>query len=94
MPHPTKGFRFTGQGINKGIMGDEVRLDAGATLQAIAPVACHIRLIRHGKIVAEVANGTNLTHIPNEPGAYRVECHIPFLGKKRGWIFSNPIYLR
>lgn len=94
MPHPTKGFRFTGQSLNKGIMGDDVKLDAGATLQAIAPTACHMRHIRHGKVVAEASNSTNLTHIPTAPGAYRVECYIPYWGKKRGWIFSNPIYLR
>jgi hypothetical protein len=94
MPHPTKGFRFTGQGSNKGVMGDDVKLDAGATLQVKAPAACHIRLIRHGQVVAEAKNDRTLTHIPVDPGAYRVECYLPYLDKKRGWIFSNPIYLR
>jgi hypothetical protein len=67
MAHPTKGFRFSGQGTNK---------------------------IRHGQVVAEIEGETNLTHIPIEPGAYRAECYIPYQGKERGWIFSNPIYLR
>lgn len=93
MAHPTRGFRFSGQGIDKGIMGDEIKLGAGATLQALAPVRADIRLIRHGQIVAEVQNEQNLTHMPIEPGAYRVECRIPFEGQTRGWIFSNPIYL-
>ena len=93
MAHPTNGFRFSGQGINKGTMGDEIKLDAGATLQILAPVKANIRLIRHGEIVAEVQNEQNLTHTPIEPGAYRAECRIPFEGKLRGWIFSNPIYL-
>lgn len=94
MAHPTKGFRFTGQGTNKGIMGDEVRLDVGATLQAWAPRPCHMRLINHGQVVAQAANATNLTHIPVEGGAYRVECHLLYQGQARGWIYSNPIYLR
>lgn len=94
MPHSTKGFRFTGQGVTKGIMGDEIKLGAGATLQIKAPVRTQIRLLRNGTEVAQVANETNLTHIPIEPGAYRVECTIPYLGRERGWIYSNPIYLR
>lgn len=94
MARPTKGFRFTGQGVNKGIMGDEIKLDAGATLQIKAPAKANIRLICEGQVVAEIENDTNLTHIPVDAGAYRVECHRMYEEKMRGWIFSNPIYLR
>jgi hypothetical protein len=93
LPHSTAGFRFSGQGRSKGIMGDEIKLGIGATLQVITPAKCHIRLIHNGTLVAEVENDINLTHIPNASGAYRVECSIAFLGKQRGWIYSNPIYL-
>lgn len=93
MAHATKGFRFTGQGVNKGGMGDKVQLDAGATLQIALPTKANIRLIRHGKVVAQAQNSTHLTHIPVEEGAYRVECTIHYEGKERGWIYSNPIYL-
>lgn len=93
MAHPTQGFRFTGQSMSKGIMGDEIKMDAGATLQIKAPVKAHLRLICHGQVVAQVENETNLTHIPIDPGAYRAECLIPYLGQQRGWIYSNPIYL-
>ena len=93
MAHPTKGFRFTGQGVNKGIMGQEIQIDAGATLQVTTPKRANIRIIRHGDVVAQIENETNLTHIPIEPGAYRVECTIPYQNKQRGWIYSNPIYL-
>jgi hypothetical protein len=93
MAHSTAGFRFTGQGINKGQMGDRIQLDVGATLQVRSPIRANIRLIRNGESVAAVEQETNLTHIPVEPGAYRVECKIPYLGRERGWIFSNPIYL-
>jgi hypothetical protein len=93
MAHPTKGFRFSGQGVNKGIVGDRIQLDAGATLQVLCPTRANIRLIRHGEVVAQVANETNLTHIPVDEGAYRVECRIPYEGRERGWIYSNPVYL-
>lgn len=93
MPHSTKGFRFSGQGQSRGIMGDQVKMASGATLQVKTPSKCHIRLIRNGEIVAKCHDDTNLTHIPTDPGAYRVECKINYLGKERGWIYSNPIYL-
>ncbi len=94
MPHPTRGFRFTVQGERRGDMGDEMVLGGGATLQISAPARCHIRLIRHGIVVAESVGATNLAHVPAEPGAYRVECLIDYEGRERGWIYSNPIYLR
>ncbi|MCB8951441.1 MAG: CehA/McbA family metallohydrolase [Ardenticatenales bacterium] len=93
MPASTKGFRFSGQGVNKGIMGDMITMDVGATLQALAPNRCQMRLIHRGEVVAET-NDTTLTHIPVDEGAYRVEARVPYLGRERGWIFSNPIYLR
>lgn len=93
MPHPTTGFRFTGQGATKGIMGDRIELGVGATLQALAPVRTQIRLIHRGEVIAEVEGTQNLTYTPMETGAYRVECSILYEGEPRGWIYSNPIYL-
>jgi hypothetical protein len=86
-------FRFTGQGKNKGIMGDLIKFEAGATLQVLAPAQCRIVMIRNGEIVAGVENQLNLTHLPIEPGAYRAECYIDYLGQERTWILSNPIYI-
>ncbi|UCG23536.1 MAG: PHP domain-containing protein [Chloroflexota bacterium] len=94
MAGSTKGFRFSGQSRSKGIMGDEVQLDTGATLQVVAPAKCRIRLLQNGKMVQECENDVSLTHLPSEPGAFRVECSTVYLGKERGWIYSNPIYLR
>jgi predicted metal-dependent phosphoesterase TrpH len=93
MPHPTKGFRFSGKGRGPGIMGDRIKLDGGATLQAHAPLKGTMRLIRHGEVVAVETNNTTLTYMPTEPGAYRIECDIEYHGRSRGWIYSNPIYL-
>ena len=90
---PTRGFRFTGHGVDKGLLGDRIQLDAGATLQVRTPKRCRIKLIRNGESVAEAENETNMTFIPVDPGAYRVECFMEFRGRERGWIYSNPIYL-
>lgn len=89
----SKGFRFSGQSRTKGVMGDEINLNTGATLQVRTPVRCDITLIHNGRPVASAENDTNLTFIPIDPGAYRVECRILSKGRDRGWIFSNPIYL-
>ncbi len=93
MAYPTKNFRFTGQGANKGTMGDKVQLDVGATLQVKLPTKANIKLIHRGQVVAQVENDAHLTHIPVEEGAYRVECTIQYEDAERGWIYSNPIYL-
>lgn len=90
----TDEFRFTVQGRANGIIGDEMPYGMGATLQIRTPGRCRIRVIRHGVVVSEVERESNLTYIPDMPGAYRVECYIPFEGRERGWIYSNPIYLR
>jgi hypothetical protein len=93
LPGSTSGFRFSGQGKDKGIMGDLIKFEAGATLQVLAPSQCRIVMIRNGEIVAAVENQLNLTHLPIEPGAYRAECYIDHLGQERTWILSNPIYI-
>jgi hypothetical protein len=93
LPQNTGQFRFSGQSKTKGIMGDQIRLGAGATLQVKTPNKCRIRLVRDGAIVAECDRDDKMTHLPVEAGTYRVECYIRYLGKERGWIFSNPIYL-
>jgi hypothetical protein len=93
MAYPTKGFRFSGQGTTKGIMGDAVSMDVGATLQVLAPTRASIRVIHNGEVVASTASGQSLTHIPLASGAYRAECSLAYEGRERGWIFSNPIYI-
>jgi hypothetical protein len=94
MAYSTRGFRFTVQADRRGTIGDEMPLGLGATLQIQTPARCRIRVICHGEVLAEVKSEKNLTFIPSAPGAYRVECTIEHLGRERGWIYSNPIYLR
>lgn len=95
VPAPTRGFRFSGQGeLGQAIMGDEVAAGAGMTLQVSAPAKAELRLLRNGKVVAQKDADTNLMHITSEPGVYRVEAYLEYKGHKRGWIFSNPIYIK
>ncbi len=91
----TRGFRFSAH--NKrgdAIMGDEICLEDGVTLQVKLPCSAELRLLCDGVIIREWNNTTNGALITTRPGVYRVEVYRPFLGERRGWIFSNPIYIR
>ncbi|MDZ4159202.1 MAG: hypothetical protein U1B80_05355, partial [Anaerolineaceae bacterium] len=95
LPAATRGFRFTCQGKDQtAFMGDEIRLGSSLTLQIRLPAPAECRLIRDGELVKAWRGREICTHTIMQPGAYRVECYINYLGKRRGWIFSNPIYVR
>jgi len=94
-PASTRGFRFSAQAMRgTAIMGDEVNGEGGVTLQVSAPKPAEIRMVHNGRVVAKREADTHLMHIATKPGAYRVEASIEHKGAKRGWIFSNPIYVR
>ena len=91
---PTAGFSFTAQGRDVSvIMGDELIAHGSITLQTKLPGKTDLRLLKDGKLLKTV-HAEALTHITDEPGVYRVEARQHYLGRQRGWIFSNPIYLR
>lgn len=95
LPASTKGFRFSAQGLSQlAIMGDEVKAESGVTLQIKLPQRTECTLFKDGEILEKWQDRESLTYITTEPGVYRVEAHIRFRGKRRGWIFSNPIYVR
>ncbi len=94
-PFPTRGFRFTARGRDgDAIMGDEISAAGGVTLQAYLPAFAEIRLIRNGVVVQQFHLAHALTHNSSVPGAYRIEAYRRYRGRRRGWIYSNPIYLR
>lgn len=94
-PATTRGFRFTAQGSNgMAWMGDTLELDGAATLQVRLPFITECRLIKDGQVIKTWTKHEVCTHITREPGVFRVECYIHYSGKRRGWIYSNPIYLR
>ena len=95
LPASTGGFRFTARGREQtAIMGEEIPAKGGVTLQAHLPKPAEIRMIKDGKTIGEWKESYAYTHIAAEPGVYRVEVWRDYLGRKRGWIFSNPIYVR
>ena len=94
LPASTRGFNFSAQSREiDGIMGDEITNQGSMTLQAKFPSRAQIKLIKNGKCIKSL-HGDAITFITDEPGVYRVEAYQQYLGKRRGWIFSNPIYIR
>ncbi len=94
LPASTTGFRFTAHS-NDGAcwMGDDVSLNAGITFQIKLPKKVDCALIRNGNVLKNWQGRDICTFVATSPGSYRVEAYIPFLGKPRGWIYSNPIYV-
>jgi hypothetical protein len=95
LPSPTKGFRFSANNRSgNASMGDEIFVEDGVTLQIKLPETAWLRLLCDGNVVREWEKTTNGALTTTQPGVYRVEVYINYLGKSRGWIFSNPIYIR
>jgi hypothetical protein len=95
LPASSRGFRFSANGIDGTVnMGDEVSAQSGVTLQVRFPQKCTGRLVHNGEEIKTWENREIFTHTTSKPGAYRVEAHLDFQGQRRGWIFSNPIYVK
>jgi hypothetical protein len=104
---PTRGFRFAAwhvpedararpSGQPKAIMGDSMPLPPPPEelyFDVQVPEPGDIRLLRDGVVVAR-EKGTQLHFRGREAGVYRVEVWKTRWGRPRGWIFSNPIYVR
>lgn len=95
LPHPTRGFRFRAHGRDElAVMGDEISAKQGVTFQIRLPMRAECRVLCDGDVIKTVDNRESFTLNTTKPGAYRVEVYVPFKGKRRAWIFSNPIYVR
>lgn len=95
LPAPTRGFSFTARGRNQmALMGDQIGLEDGITFQIRLPFATECRLLRDGQPIKVWKDREIITHITNQSGVFRVECYVQYLGRRRGWIFSNPIYVQ
>jgi hypothetical protein len=95
LPASTRGFTFKARGLeHTAIMGDEIPSRRGVTLQAHLPHPAEIRLVRDGRTISIWRDSQACAYSVSEPGVYRVEAWKNYLGLKRGWIFSNPIYVR
>ncbi|MEA4907951.1 MAG: CehA/McbA family metallohydrolase [Anaerolineaceae bacterium] len=95
LPYRTNGFRFTAQGKECTVSMGDVYNDGGSlTFKIRLPRPAECRLLYNGQVVKRWAGQDIYTYIDDRPGVYRVECYLEYLGEPRGWIFSNPIYVR
>jgi hypothetical protein len=94
LPEPTRGFRFTAQGMSATAwMGDTIPIESGVTIQIHLPRRTECQLKKDGSVIKTWNKREICTYTATEPGIYRVEVFLNYLGRRRGWIFSNPIYL-
>lgn len=92
---PTRGFRFFASlnGIDL-LMGDEMTFRKGILLTAILPAEAQCILLKDGLPILTVKSTKQIEYLIESPGIYRLECYRRHLFRRRGWIFSNPIYIR
>ncbi len=89
-----RGFRYWAEGSagDVAVLGEQ--RPAGVwTLRAALPRPARVTLVRDGTPVADATTAA-FEHPVDMPGAYRVEARLPFRGRERLWLLSNPIYLR
>ena len=92
---PGKGFRFNLEKNGKTwIMGDEVDFSEGQILNAYLPAEAECVLLRDGDPVFQNRKCRQFSYPVKAPGCYRLECYRRYLFERRGWLFSNPIYIR
>lgn len=90
-----RGFRFSAAvGGREVAMGGEVPWQKGICLKVTCPRKALIVVRKDGTCYG-AALGCNWIDELREPGVYRAEIFLrDRLGRKRAWIFSNPVYVR
>ena len=87
----TKGFKFSARsGALHATIGDEIKRAGAITLEAHTPLPARIQIVKAGKGVVGRSAGTSLKFTTAEAGIFRIEAY----RSGKGWIFSNPIYVR
>lgn len=90
---PARGFRYWGEAADDVVVMGSERAAGDWTLNACLPRNAETTLLRDGRVVAS-SGGRELSYRASEPGVYRIEARLPYHGRTRPWIYSNPIYLR
>jgi hypothetical protein len=89
----SRGFTFTGvSGDRQAGMGDTLALQSVGKLRVSSPARAELRLVHDGRVVTST-KGKTLEWETTLPGVYRVEAYRRFWGQRRGWVFTNPIYV-
>jgi hypothetical protein len=92
-PGEIAGFSFWARsGSNEATMGETLVFEDRVELRVSVPYRARLRLLRNGQLVAQAENN-HLVSISHAPGVYRLEAYRQHVGRERGWIFSNPIYV-
>jgi hypothetical protein len=93
LPASTSGFSFSIENNElTAQMGETINIDNGGTVRIKSPQRTVITLTHNGNRIVTTGISDRLIYTVTEPGYYRVECSINFLGQERGWIYSNPIF--
>ncbi len=91
---PTRGFRFTLDAGNQTFeMGEKVKFRNNLILKVNLPYPADCHLMKNGIEIAHFERCIHFEYPVSSSGVYRVECYRSYWFKKRGWIFSNPIYI-
>jgi hypothetical protein len=93
-PGAIAGFAFWARsGDAEAIPGETLKVEGIIELEVTTPGRARLRLLRDGQVIAQTY-GDRLALIAHRPGVYRVEAYRGYASRERGWIFSNPIYVR
>lgn len=94
----SSGFSFTAEnGAEIKIQGDEIALQNGVKLKAVAPQIARFVIFKNGEKVWEESEKTETIFDAKEKGVYRTEVYLDGLGgnfDRTPWIISNPIYVK
>ncbi len=95
LPASTRGFSFTAHGLQQvAQMGDEIDSKGGVTFKIRLPLRADSTLFMDGKPSRAWHGRDVCTFTTTEPGVYRLEAYLHYQGRRRGWIYSNPVYVR
>jgi len=90
----SKGFRFYISDKTHQIpMGESHHFEKNLVLKVILPHSADCIIFKNGSQYHRIFGENDIEIKVSSAGIYRVECYKKFLGRKRGWIFSNPIYI-
>jgi len=91
----SKGFRFFISAEDYQVsMGEAHRFRKNLKLHVILPHPADCVILRNGHQFHRTSRDKNVEIDVPTPGVYSIECRKQFLGRKRTWILSNPIYIR
>lgn len=89
-----EGFNFWGRsGDDEATMGEVLTLHKAVELRLSVPELATLRILRNGQVIA-TGRGRELALMTPQPGVYRAEASRRSCLRNRGWVFSNPVYVR